>query len=136
MNETKSVSTQEYCAAEAMQRVAGQAGLLGMLGEFFGPGVKIRLPFHGVTLDEDISVLQLSVRSQNCLMRARLTTLERVIEAISETDLTGIRALGASSRAEIKSKLCEYGYGKLTEREQRSFLMDVLSRSCAANAEE
>lgn len=57
--------------------------------------------------DQPIEVLELSVRSYNCLMRHGIRTVEKLTNS-SENDLMGIRNLGAKSIQEIKDKLAQH----------------------------
>lgn len=56
---------------------------------------------------EDISDLDLSVRSYNCLKRAGVWTIEQLLQ-ISEEDLMRVRNMGRKSLREIKDRLAEY----------------------------
>lgn len=61
----------------------------------------------GVSIDE----LELSVRSYNCLKRAGLGTVDKVIEEYRHKgSLKHIRNLGRRSEAEVISRLVELGY--------------------------
>lgn len=55
-----------------------------------------------------IADLDLSVRSYNCLKRARIQYLSELIN-MTESDMMKIRNLGKKSLREIKGKLCMYG---------------------------
>ena len=56
---------------------------------------------------ENISDLDLSVRSYNCLKRAGVWSIQQLLQ-ISEEDLGRIRNMGKKSVKEIKEKLAEY----------------------------
>ena len=60
-------------------------------------------------LDTDISMLNLSVRSYNCLKRAGWNTIGNILENIeTEQDLLKVRNLGKTSLVEIINKLKTY----------------------------
>lgn len=52
--------------------------------------------------------LDFSVRTYNCLKRKNVNYLKDIIE-MTETDLKGVRNLGAKSRLEVMNKLNKYG---------------------------
>ena len=58
--------------------------------------------------DEDIENLDLSVRSYHALMRANLTTIGKVKDAIEDDTLFRVRNLGRKSYNEIKNRVADY----------------------------
>ncbi len=56
-----------------------------------------------------IDDLDLSVRSNNCLRRANINTVEELIQK-SEDDMIKVRNLGRKSLDEVKKKLADLGY--------------------------
>lgn len=78
----------------------------------------------------DICVLELSVRSENCLKRASLCTMEALITQIhGKEDLLKIRNCGLKSVREILEKMFLYQYYSLPESERRIYLTEVHRRS-------
>lgn len=76
---------------------------------------------RNVSYDVDISDLNLSVRSYNCLRRAGCDSIQDVIGLIAEDGLGKIRNLGVKSKAEIEGAVRNYmdsdamtGYGSGT----------------------
>ena len=67
-------------------------------------------PFKG---DDEITVLNLSVRSFNCLWRAGIQTIDK-LQSVTEDELLHVRNLGKKSFDEIVSVMDQYGL-KLTE---------------------
>jgi len=61
-------------------------------------------------LDKEIDDLDLSVRSYNCLKRAGINSVRKLVE-YSENDLLNIRNFGVKSIEEVKDKLEELGLG-------------------------
>ena len=55
-----------------------------------------------------IELLEPSVRSYNCLKRAEITTIGRLM-ALTKDQLLGIRNFGRSGYDEIRAKLIEFG---------------------------
>lgn len=96
-------------------------GLMQTIGKHFGAGAKIELPFTQKECETEILSLSLSVRSTNCLMRAGLRTVGKVLEAMEKNALWGIRNLGKKSRAEIHVCMYEFGYNSLTEQGRKNF---------------
>ena len=63
---------------------------------------------RNVSYDVDISDLNLSVRSYNCLRRAGCDSIQDVISLIAEDGLGKIRNLGVKSKAEIEGAVKNY----------------------------
>jgi DNA-directed RNA polymerase subunit alpha len=61
------------------------------------------------------------VRSSNALKRAGLMTVGQVIDALRDDSLKNIRNLGRKSYVEIQTKLLQYGYDNLPEKEKKVF---------------
>ena len=60
-------------------------------------------------LETEVGMLNLSVRSYNCLKRTGWNTIGNILENIeSEQDLLRVRNLGKTSAEEILNKLKEY----------------------------
>lgn len=98
-----------------------EVGVMNTIGKYFGVGAKIRLPFTLTACDTIIEELNLSVRSYNALKRAGLDTVDKVVDAMQENKLWGIRSLGKNSRAEIHVTIYEFGYKTLPDRERKAF---------------
>ena len=60
--------------------------------------------FQNMTIDD----LELSVRSNNCLKRAGIQTVEELIQK-TEEDMMKVRNLGKKSLKEIKEVIASYG---------------------------
>ena len=116
---------ENYEVVEGLYEQAKNNGLINTIKKFFGVGAKIRLPFSESTCATQVEDLNLSVRSYNCLKRAGLDTVEKVILIIQEDKLLNIRNLGKNSKIEINHKIYEFGYTRLKERAKREFLNDV-----------
>ena len=70
-------------------------------------------------LDTDVSMLNLSVRSYNCLKRAGWNTIGNILENIeTEQDLLRVRNLGKTSADEIIKNIKEYQDSILTESDR------------------
>lgn len=84
---------------------------------------RISIPYSSAAFGADIEVLDLSVRSFNCLRRAGLNTVGQAAEyRTAGGSLEKIRNLGAKSRLEVCGKLLDFAYQALTERERLAFL--------------
>ena len=90
---------------------------------------KLRFPIYiSEKLKEtDIEVLELTVRSSNCLHRAGFSTIGELVESIdSMDDLKKIRNCGAKSVNEIMEKLFCYQYGQLDASQKVKYINRVL----------
>ena len=102
-------------------------GLMPAIGKIFGVGTNIRLPFSEQDYNTEIEELNLSVRSYNCLKRAGKNTVGEVIEIIQKNELINIRNLGKLSRGEIRAKVCEFGYNKLSRGQKEDFINGLIN---------
>ena len=90
---------------------------------------KFRFPIY---LTEDmknteIEMLQLSVRSNNCLRRAGINTIGDFLECVScEEDLKKIRNCGDKSVKEIMQKVFCWQYEMIGEDIQKLFVENVI----------
>ena len=74
--------------------------------------------------DVDIEALDLSVRSHNCLKRAKINTIYDLMNGITgRQDLLKIRNCGANSSREIMEKLFLFQYAQL-KPEQRDWYVN------------
>ena len=101
-------------------------GLMETIKKLFGAGTKIQLAFSDSACNTEIEKLNLSIRSYNCLKRAGLNTVDKVIDAMQENKLWSIRNLGKGSRAEIHVRIYEFGYYNLNERDKKNFVKSLL----------
>lgn len=80
--------------------------------------------------DQDIDVLELSVRSYHCLKRANINTIGDIIEYVeSGQDLRHIRNCGMRSVAEIKENLFIWYFMTIPKDKQAQFVMDTIERN-------
>ena len=84
-------------------------------------------------LDENLSVLDLSQRSINCLRRVGFTTLGDLLKAISVTGderskekLLRLRNLGRKSAEEILLTIMCYQFQILSDKEKADYLQDIM----------
>ena len=113
-------------AIEELYNTIENYGLMPVIKGLLGAGTKIQIPFTHFSCETDVTALNLSVRSTNCLMRAGLKTVEQVIDAIHENSLLKIRNLGHNSRAEIRVRVCEFGYAQLSDNGRKNFISTLL----------
>lgn len=79
----------------------------------------------------DIEVLELSVRSYNCMKRAGISTIGELCERIhSSSDLKTIRNCGSTSVAEIMDSLFAYNYNSLKPERRAGYIAKVIEMNC------
>lgn len=117
---------EEYKVVNEIYQAIETFGLMPTIKRFFGVGTKIKLPFSTASCNTEIEKLELSVRSYNCLKRANLHTVDKIIDAIQEGKLLAIRNLGKNSLAEIRVKIYEFGYDQLCEKHKKEFVKTLL----------
>jgi DNA-directed RNA polymerase alpha subunit len=70
------------------------------------------------------------VRASNSLKRAGVFTVGDIIDLIrGEEGLKKVRNLGKKTENEIKTKVLAFGYSRLTENEQKQFLIELINRN-------
>ena len=93
---------------------------------------KLRFPIYvtDTLMKADLSELELSVRSLNCLHRAGYHTIGQLAEAIvCSDDLRRIRNCGSKSVSEIMTSLLRYQYLNLAESRKAGYLEKVYALS-------
>lgn len=113
-------------AIEELYTIVERYGLITAIKSIFGVGAKMQIPFSESACDTEITALDLSVRSTNCLMRAGLKTVEQVIDAIQNDSLLKIRNLWIKSLAEIRAVICQFGYTQLNEKSRKQFIGNLI----------
>ena len=90
-------------------------------------GKSIKFPVYpGMLSGRDISELDLSQRSYNCLKRGEIETVGDIVDRIERTeDLMTYRNLGKKSAQEIMYKVFLFQYSILSQNKRESFLNDV-----------
>ena len=92
-------------------------------------GGKFRFPIYLTEslAKTDLEALELSVRSNNCLKRAGITTIGDLCERVhGSEDLKSIRNCGKTSMAEIMDHLFAYQYSVLRPERKERFWKQVL----------
>ena len=101
-------------------------GLIQTLHTYLGNNFQVRLPLSRSTCATSIEELQLSVRSQNALMRASLFSIGDVADVISRNELLKLRNLGKKSHREIKTSILQFCFESLSERNRINFFEDLI----------
>ncbi|MGM9626338.1 MAG: DNA-directed RNA polymerase subunit alpha C-terminal domain-containing protein [Eubacteriales bacterium] len=114
---------------ESLIRAEREYGLTETLCRVFGGNLKVSIGFSKKACGADIDALELSVRSYNALRRADISTLGALIDRLNAGGLKNIRNLGDRSCKEIQTKILEYGYMRLSEKEKAEFFRDLLENN-------
>ena len=120
------MKTEKFNAAE-LCKVANQYGFIETVHTVFGGSINISIPVGKETINADIAELSLSVRAYNGLRRSEIFKLGDLIEALQQNTLPCIRNLGRKSISEIKTKMLDYCYHKLSEKEKIMFFQDMIN---------
>ena len=110
---------------------ANEIGVVAALYEAFGKCVKVSIPFSQKACDTSIDELDFSVRASNAMKRASIFTIGQAIDLIADDGLLQIRNLGKKTQNEIKTRILDFGYSRLTEAERKRFSYDIVERNCA-----
>ena len=106
---------------------ANANGIMDAIISTFGLGARVQLQFLESILCLQIEELDLSVRSYNCLKRTGINIIEELLDAINNNEWPSIRNLGAKSIGEIRAKVVEFGYNKLTEQNKKQFIKNLIN---------
>ena len=101
-------------------------------------GAQFRFPIYMTNKMEntDIEVLELGVRSYNCLKRAGISTIGDLCSRIHSSDeLKSIRNCGKTSIAEIMDNLFSYQYSILPPERRGKYLVKVIEMNCIEKME-
>lgn len=111
-----------YKDIEKVYEQINQKGLVIAVKSNFGAKAKIKMFFSDEFCNKNIEELNLSVRSYNCIKRAGINKVDKLIDAISESKLYSFRNLGQKSIAEINQKLYQSCYDNMSEESKRNFI--------------
>ena len=89
----------------------------------------VAIPFNEKAFDANIRILDLSVRSNNALLRNGLETIGDVVAFSINNKLTNLRNMGVTSAAEVFEKILDYCWSKLTKQEKVDFIIDTVERN-------
>lgn len=106
---------------------ANENGLIPTVQSALGNTVKVSLPISKAVMSTDITHMDFSVRSFNALKRHGVSTVRELTEIIEKEQLICCRNLGRISVSEIKTKLLEYCYSRLSEKEKLEFFRQLIS---------
>ena len=101
-------------------------GLIEVIHNTFGNKARMNLGFTKKVCDVPVEELSLSVRGFNVLKRSNLNTIGDVIDAMNDNKLISLRNLGEKTSREIKTKIVDFGYNALSERDKKEFLLDTI----------
>lgn len=77
----------------------------------------------------DVRELGMSNRTTNALMRAKLRTLNDIIDYVHLYKITDVRNMGTSSCVEIMETILNYAWDKMSDKEKAEFLIDTVVRN-------
>lgn len=86
---------------------------------------KIYIPFNDGDFNILLEELGLSVRSYNALKRAKLNTLNDVIQNFDKSGWNSIKNLGKVSATEIFEKIIDVAWNSMDDAQKEEFLNSV-----------
>ena len=96
----------------------------------------VAIPYDTADFDVEILSLNMSNRTTNALMRAKLVTLGDVIRFCGMEKITTIRNFGHSAGIELFETILNYCWDKMNQDEKTVFLIDTVERNtCHIKAE-
>lgn len=116
----------EKMKVKELYETVNSYGLIFALNSTFGRNIKVNIPFSKTDLEANIDDIGFSVRANNALKRTGLMTVRDVVDFIVDDRLMCIRNLGKKSYNEIKTRVLQYGYNKLSDREKTEFLHSII----------
>ena len=112
---------------------ANENGLIITLYGVFGKCVKVSIPFSRKACEMSIDDIDFSPRANNSLKRAGVFTIGEIIDLIADDGLLRIRNLGKKTQNEIKTRILNFGYERLSEVERKYFFYEFLKRNTNFN---
>ena len=101
-------------------------GLVQTLHCFYGSNVKVSISCAPDACGASIDELCFSVRSQNALKRASVFTVGEVIAVLNRNQIEKIRNLGRKSISEIKTRILQFGFDRLSDEEKIRFFRSLI----------
>ena len=89
----------------------------------------VEIPYNDEMFDIKITDLNLSNRAIGALMRARLTTINEVIEYGRKRPLSNINNFGKISGVEFLELVLNLAWDKMSKKEKVEFLIDTVERN-------
>lgn len=89
----------------------------------------VEIPFNDEMFDIKITDLHLSNRAVGALMRAGLTTVNKVIEYGNKRPLNNINNFGQVSGIEFLEVVLDIAWDKMSQKEKVEFLIDTVERN-------
>ena len=114
-------------------RSANENGLITTIYGVFGKCVKVSIPFSRKACEMSIDDIDFSPRANNSLKRAGVFTIGEIIDLIADDGLLRIRNLGKKTQNEIKTRILNFGYERLSEVERKYFFYEFLKRNTNFN---
>lgn len=87
---------------------------------------KVRIPCSLNDFDIFLIDLNMSGRTTNALLRAKLRTLKDVVNFCRDQKITDIKTLGANSGIEVFETILDYCWDHMDSKERTSFLIDTV----------
>ncbi|SNU08107.1 RNA polymerase, alpha chain C terminal domain [Lachnospiraceae bacterium] len=98
-----------------------------------------KVMFTREQLQQDVEVLDLSVRAYHCLKRCGLSTLDKLVNGIytkedasSKRQLLRIRNLGRNTAEEILIKMFYYQFNVLPDSRKRDYMQQIVMDNLGA----
>lgn len=90
---------------------------------------RVYIPYKEEIFNVLVLDLDMSNRTANGLMRARLKTLADVICFCQDKKITDVATLGKSSGTEVLETILDYCWDNMSEKEKVAFLIDTVERN-------
>lgn len=87
------------------------------------------IPYKSEVLSVSVTELNMSNRTTNALLRARLKTLEDIVNYCERQKLTTIKNFGTNSGMEVLEALVDWCWDHMDKKEKGDFLIDVIERN-------
>lgn len=101
-------------------------GLVRTLHCFYGSNVTVSISCPPEEWGTGIDELCFSVRSQNALKRASVFTVGEVIGVLNRNQIEKIRNLGRKSVSEIKTRILQFGFDRLSDDGKIRFFQSLI----------
>ncbi len=113
----------------AIMNAIDEYGLIEALDAIFGKNFEVSLPFGKTTCDMNTSDLPFKPRCVHGFKRVEIVSIGDLIDALGEGRLVGVKNLGEKSINEIKTRLLNLSYEKMSESEKILFIWDLIDKN-------
>ena len=90
---------------------------------------QVVIPYNEENFNESVMKLDMSGRTTNTLLRAKLRTIGDVVRFCEDQKITKVTNMGVNSGIEVFESILDYCWNHMGQKERVSFLIDTVERN-------